>query len=68
MNAAIKNLSFNEIDAAIKNLNISSKDKIELTTPDELFLFKPKILQAIDCIREKRFSQYKCHLQVPEEN
>ena len=68
MNAAIKNLSFNEIDAAFKNLNISSKDKIELTTPDELFLFKPKILQAIDCIREKRFSQYKCHFQVPEEN
>ena len=56
MNAAIKNPSYNEIDAAFKNLNISSKDKNknESITSDELFLFKPKILQAIEYIREKR--------------
>ena len=54
MNAAIKNPPFNEIDATFKNLNISSKDKNESITSDELFLFKPKILQAIDYIREKR--------------
>ena len=56
MNAAIKNLSDNKIDAAFKNLNISSKDKNknESITSDELFLFKPKILQAIEYIREKR--------------
>ena len=54
MNAAIKNPSFNEIDADFKNLNISSKDKNESITSGELFLFKPKILQAIDYIREKR--------------
>ena len=54
MNAAIKNPLFNKIDAAFKNLNISSKDKNEPITSDELFLFKSKILQAIDCIREKR--------------
>ena len=54
MNEAIKNPSFNEIDAASKNLNISSKDKNESSTSDELFLFKPKILQAIDYIHEKR--------------
>ena len=56
MNAAIKNPSHNEIDAAFKNLNISSKDKNknESITSDELFLFKPKILQAIEYIREKR--------------
>ena len=56
MNAAIKNPSYNEIDVAFKNLNISSKDKNknESITSDELFLFKPKILQAIEYIREKR--------------
>ena len=56
MNAAIKNPSYNEIDATFKNLNISSKDKNknESITSDELFLFKPKILQAIEYIREKR--------------
>ena len=56
MNAAIKNPSYTEIDAAFKNLNISSKDKNknESITSDELFLFKPKILQAIEYIREKR--------------
>ena len=56
MNAAIKNPSYNEIDAAFKNLNISSKDKNknESITSDELYLFKPKILQAIEYTREKR--------------
>ena len=54
MNIAIKNPSFIETDVAFKNLNISSKDKNESITSDELFLFKPKILQAIDYIREKR--------------
>ena len=56
MNAAIKNPSYNEIDAAFKNLIISSKDKNknESVTSDKLFLFKPKILQAIEYIREKR--------------
>ena len=51
-----KNPFYNEIDAAFKNLNISSKDKNknESITSDELFLFKPKILQAIEYIREKR--------------
>ena len=49
MNAAIKCPSYNEIDTAFKNLNISSKDKNnnESTTSDELFLFKPKLLQAV---------------------
>ena len=44
MNAAIEGPSYNKIDAAFKNLNISSKDKSkdESITFDELFLFKPK--------------------------
>ena len=56
MNATIKNPPYNEIDTAFKNLNISSKDKNknESITSDEVFLFKPKILQAIEYIREKR--------------
>ena len=56
MDATIKNPSFNEIDAAIKNLNITppNKNKNESITYDELLLFKPKILQANDYIREKR--------------
>ena len=56
MNATIKYPSYSEIDAAFKNLSISSKDKNknESTTSDELFLFKAKILQAIEYIREKR--------------
>ena len=54
MNATIKNLLLNEIDAAFKNLNILSKDKNESITSDKLFLFKSKMLQAIDYIREKR--------------
>ena len=56
MNEAIKNPSYNEIDAAFKNLNVSSrnKNKNESITSDKLFLFKPKILQATEYIREKR--------------
>ena len=54
MNIAIKNPSFIETDVAFKNLNISSKDKNESITSDELFLFKPKILHSIDYICEKR--------------
>ena len=56
MNTTIKYPSYSEIDAAFKNLSISSKDenKNELTTSDELFLFKAKILQAVEYIREKR--------------
>ena len=56
MNAVIKNPSLNEIDAAFKNLNITSQDrnKNESITSDELLLFEPKILQTIDYIREKR--------------
>ena len=55
MDATRKNPSFNEIDAAIKNLNITSrnKNKNESITYDELFLFKPNILEAIDYVREK---------------
>ena len=56
MNSTIKSPSFNEIDATFKNLNITShdKNKNESITSDELLLFKPKILQTIDYIREKR--------------
>ena len=56
MNTTIKYPSYSEIDAAFKNLSISSKDKNknESTTSKELFLFKAKILQAIKYIREKR--------------
>ena len=56
MNATIKNPSFNEIDAAFKNLNITShhKNKNESITSDELLHFKSKILQDIDNIHEKR--------------
>ena len=56
MNTTIKYSSYSEIDAAFKNVSISSKDKNknESTTSKELFLFKAKILQAIKYIREKR--------------
>ena len=70
VNAAIKNLSHNEIDTAFKKLNISSKDinKNESITSDELYLFKPNILQAIEYIREKKPPRYECHLRASEEN
>ena len=47
---------FNEIDAAFKNLNITSQEKnnSESITSDQLLIFKPKNLRAIDYIREKR--------------
>ena len=56
MNAAIKNPSYNEIDTVFKNLSISLKDKNknEPITSDELFLFKPKISQAIEYVCKKR--------------
>ena len=44
------------MDAAFKNLNITSKDKNknESMTSDELLLFKRKIVQRIDYICKKR--------------
>ena len=57
MNAIIrKPSSFNEIYAVFKNLNIIShnKNKNESITSDELLLFKTKLLETTDYIREKR--------------
>ena len=56
MNTTIKNPLFNKTDAAFKNLNITSRNKYKngSITFDELLLFKPNILQAIDYICEKR--------------
>ena len=68
----IKNPSFDEIDSAFKNLNITShdKNKNESITSDELIFFKTKVLQAIDYIREKRKRPDKNaiyeHLKNPE--
>ena len=68
----IKNPSFDEIDSAFKNLNITShdKNKNESITSDELIFFKTKVLQAIDYIREKRKRPDKNaiyeHLKKPE--
>ena len=61
MDATRRNPSFNEIDAAIKNLNITSrnKNKNESITYDELFLFKPNILEAIDYVRENENAQIR---------
>ena len=72
MNATIKNPSFDEIDSAFKNLNITShdKNKNESITSDELIFFETKVLQAIDYIREKRKFPDKNaiyeHLKNPE--
>ena len=72
MNATIKNPSFDEIDSAFKNLNITShdKNKNESITSDELIFFETKVLQAIDYIREKRKRPDKNaiyeHLKNPE--
>ena len=40
MNAAIKNWLFNEIDAAFKNLNITSKDKNQILIESKKILLK----------------------------
>ena len=55
MTPRIKNPSYNEIDVSFKNLNITSHDINEsVPSPDEILLFKPKILQAIKFIREMK--------------
>ena len=55
MTVAIENPSYNEIDVAFKKLNITSHDINEsIPSSDEILLFKPKILQAIKFIREKK--------------
>ena len=71
MNATIKNPSFNEINAVFKKLNVTSrnKNKNESIKSDELLIFKPKILQAVDYIREKKKApRYECCLRAPEKN
>ena len=63
MNRTIERPFYNEIYFAFKTLNIMSQVKNESRTPDEFLLFKPKVLQAIDCVREKRKRPgNKCHL------
>ena len=42
------------MDVDFKKLNITSPDKTESVTADEPLLLKPKIMQAIDYIRNKR--------------
>ena len=55
MTVAIENRSYNEIHVAFKNLNITSHDINEsILSSDEILLFKPKILQTIKFIREKK--------------
>ena len=55
MTVAIENPSCNEVDVAFKKLNITSHDINEsIPSSDEILLFKPKILQAIKFIREKK--------------
>ena len=47
--------SYNEIDVAFKKLNITWHDINEsIPSSDEILPFKPKILQAIKFIREKK--------------
>lgn len=43
-----------QIDITFKKLDITSQDNSESITLDVLCLFKPKILQAIDCICKNR--------------
>ena len=55
MTVTIENPSYNEIDVAFKNLNITSHYINEsIPSSDEILLFKSKILQAIKFIREKK--------------
>ena len=55
MTATTENPSYNEIDVAFKNLNISSHDINEtIPSSDEILLFKPNIPQAMKYIREKK--------------
>ena len=55
MTVTIENPSYNETDVAFKELNITSHDINEsIPSSDEILLFKPKILQAIKFIREKK--------------
>ena len=55
MTATIENPSYNETDVAFKKLNITSHDTNEsIPSLDEILLLKPKILQAIKFICEKK--------------
>ena len=55
MTVTIENPSYNEIDIALKKLNITSHDNNKsIPSLDEILLVKPKILQAIKFIREKK--------------
>ena len=55
MAAMIENPSYNEIDSAFKKLIIRSHDiKESIPSSDEIFLFKPKMLQGIKFIRKKK--------------
>ena len=55
MTATIENPSYIEIDVTFKKLYITSHDINEsIPSSDEILLFKPKILQAIKFIREKK--------------
>ena len=61
MTVTIENPSYNEIDVALKKRNITSHDNNEsIPSLDEILLVKPKILQAIKFIREKK--KRKFHL------
>ena len=52
MTVTTENRSYNEIDVAFKNLNITSHDINEsIPSSDEILLFKPKISRAIKFIR-----------------
>ena len=60
MTVTIENPSY-EIDVALKKRNITSHDNNEsIPSLDEILLVKPKILQAIKFIREKK--KRKFHL------
>ena len=55
MTATIENPCYNKIDVAFKKLNITSNDiNKSIPSSDEMLLFKPKILQAINFVREKK--------------
>ena len=55
MTATIENPCYNGIDVAFKKLNITSHDiNKSIPSSDEMLLFKPKIVQAINFVREKK--------------